>query len=70
MAFKGRRRKVYQNNRNLPVRTGDEIIVSAQRGVDYGQVVLTGELVHIRSRDHSNYGQVLRLASSHDRTIG
>jgi len=69
VAFKGRRRKVYQNNRNLPVRTGDEIIVSAQRGVDYGQVVLTGELVHIRSRDHSNYGQVLRLASSHDRTI-
>ena len=69
VAFKARRRKVYQNKRNIPVRTGDEIIVSAQRGLDYGQVVLTGELVHIRSRHHPNYGQVVRLASSHDRKI-
>ncbi len=69
VAFKGRRRKVYHNLRKIPIRAGDEIIVSAQRGLDYGQVVLTGELVHIRSKDNPNYGQVLRLASSNDRSI-
>lgn len=69
VAFKGRRRKVYQNNRKIPVHAGDEIIVSAQRGLDYGQVVLTGELVHIRARQNPNYGQILRLASSNDRSI-
>ena len=69
VAFKGRRRKVYQNRRKIPVRAGDDIIVSAQRGLDYGQVVLAGELVHIRTRPNPNYGQVLRLASSNDRSI-
>lgn len=69
VAFKGRRRKVYQNRRNISVRAGDDIIVSAQRGLDYGQVVLSGELVHIRARASPNYGQVLRLASSNDRNI-
>ena len=69
VAFRGRRRKVYQNKRKIPVHAGDEIIVSAQRGLDYGQVVLTGELVYIRARQNPNYGQVLRLASSNDRSI-
>ena len=69
VAFKGRRRKVYQNKRKIPVHAGDDIIVSAQRGLDYGQVVLTGELVHIHAQQKSNYGQVLRLASSNDRSI-
>jgi len=69
VAFKGRRRKVYQNRRKIPIHAGDDIIVSAQRGLDYGQVVLTGALVYIRSRPNPNYGQVLRLASSNDRNI-
>ncbi|MCY4232752.1 MAG: regulatory iron-sulfur-containing complex subunit RicT [Bacteroidetes bacterium] len=69
VSFKARRRKVYQNTRNLPIRAGDEIIVSAQRGLDYGKVALTGELVHIRARNHLNYGQILRIASSNDRRI-
>lgn len=69
VSFKGRRRKVYQNTRKIPVYAGDEIIVSAQRGLDYGQVVLAGELVHIRAQSNPNYGQVLRLASSNDRKI-
>ena len=69
VAFKGRRRKVYQNTRKVPVHAGDDIIVSAQRGLDYGQVVLAGELVHIRAQENPNYGQVLRLASSNDRKI-
>ncbi len=69
VAFKGRRRKVYQNKRKIRVSAGDDIIVSAQRGLDYGQVVLTGELVHIRARSHPNYDQVVRLASSNDRSI-
>ncbi len=69
VVFKARRRKVYQNTRHLPVRAGDEIVVSAQRGLDFGKVALTGELVHIRARDNSNYGQILRIASSNDRKI-
>ena len=69
VVFKGRRRKVYHNRQKIPVRAGDDIIVSAQRGLDYGQVVLAGELVHIRARQNPNYGQVLRLASSNDRSI-
>jgi len=69
VVFKARRRKVYQNTRNLPIRAGDEIVVSAQRGLDYGKVALEGELVHIRARNNLNYGQILRLASSNDRKI-
>lgn len=69
VAFKKRRRKVYQNIRRIPVQAGDEVIVSAQRGLDYGRAVLTGELVHLRTQSNSNLGQILRLASSHDRTV-
>ena len=52
VVFKGRRRKVYHNKQKIPVRAGDDIIVSAQRGLDYGQVALAGELVHIRARQN------------------
>ncbi len=69
VVFKGRRRKIYRNKRHLPLRAGDDVIVSEQRGLDYGQVSLTGELLHLHAKEHLNYHQILRLASSNDRNI-
>ena len=45
VAFKGRRRDTYRNSRDLPIQSGDYVVVGATKGIDFGYVTMTGELV-------------------------
>ncbi len=45
VAFKGRRKDTYRNSRNLTIHTGDYVVVAARKGMDFGYVTMTGELV-------------------------
>ncbi len=53
--FKGGRKGFYRNSRTLDIHTGDEVIVDADRGVDFGTVHMAGEMVRLRFR---SMGQV------------
>ena len=65
VAFKAHRREYYANPKEIPVRTGDWIIVQADRGEDLGRVHHTHEWV---KRDHlpGNLRSVLRPGRPED----
>ncbi len=46
--FKGGRKGFYRNSRTLDVHTGDQVIVDADRGIDFGTVHMSGEMVRLR----------------------
>lgn len=50
VSFKGGRRGFFANRVGLDIHTGDEVIVEADRGVDFGTVHLAGEMVRLRLR--------------------
>ncbi|MEM6645617.1 MAG: regulatory iron-sulfur-containing complex subunit RicT [Bacteroidota bacterium] len=52
VVFKGGRKGIYQNTQRLDIYTGDFVVVAADRGVDFGSVNMTGELVRMRLRTH------------------
>ncbi len=69
VAFKGRRTETFRNSRDLPVHTGDYVVVGADRGVDFGHVTMTGELVRLRnsSKEKSrDWASVIRIANLKD----
>ncbi len=66
VAFKARRTHIYRNNRQLPVSAGDCIVVSAHRGLDFGRITMTGELVRLRAKKSEASGYVVRVASDKD----
>jgi cell fate regulator YaaT (PSP1 superfamily) len=71
VTFKGGRKSFYRNTRELDVQTGDFILVEADRGIDFGTVHMTGELVRMRVKtsngaDESDFPNVIRHASIDD----
>ncbi len=71
VAFKGGRKGFYRNERSLDIQTGDHVIVEADRGVDFGRVHMSGELVRLRVKSlgidrESELPAVVRKASSAD----
>jgi cell fate regulator YaaT (PSP1 superfamily) len=71
ITFKGGRKGIYRNPRRLDVQTGDFVVVEADRGVDFGTVHMSGELVRLRVNareldDDESYPNVIRLASLKD----
>lgn len=70
IAFKGERRAVYRNTKNLPLKTGDWVIVDADRGHDLGRISITGELVKLKANDKDAEAgpikSILRLAEAKD----
>lgn len=69
--FKGGRKGFYRNPGRLTLHSGDYVIVEADRGVDFGTVHLTGELIALRLRamgdvDRRGLPRVVRLASLSD----
>ncbi len=50
VTFKAGRKGIYRNTRELDLQVGDFVIVQADRGVDFGTVHMTGELVRLRVR--------------------
>ncbi len=74
VVFKGERRAVYRNTRDLPLKTGDTVIVEAERGHDMGRVSITGELVKLKKgeRDNGEPGPIraiIRIAEPRDKEL-
>jgi cell fate regulator YaaT (PSP1 superfamily) len=65
VAFKARRREYFANPKEIPLRTGDWIIVQAERGEDLGKVHHTHEWVK-RTHLPGNLRAVLRQARPED----
>jgi cell fate regulator YaaT (PSP1 superfamily) len=70
--FKARRNGFYRFPASLDIRTGDYVIVEADRGVDFGRILLMGELVRLRLRKEGiddridDLPAIERAASEHD----
>jgi cell fate regulator YaaT (PSP1 superfamily) len=71
IAFKAGRRAFYQNVNNLELNLGDEVIIEADRGIDYGRINLSGDLVRLRlkakKQDESfEFPKIMRKATLED----
>ena len=71
VVFKGERKGIYRNTRELDLRTGDYVIVQADRGVEFGTVHLVGEMVRLRVRsegwkEDQSWPNVVRMAELRD----
>ena len=71
VTFKGGRKGFYRNVRSLDLQTGDYVIVEADRGIDFGTVHMSGELVRLRIKskglaEDDAYPNVIRLADLGD----
>lgn len=71
VTFKAGRKGIYRNTRELDMQVGDFVIVQADRGVDFGTVHMTGELVRLRVRakgleDHQQFPNIVRSAGLTD----
>lgn len=69
--FKGRCKGLYRNADRLDLQPGDYVIVEADRGVHFGVVHLTGELVRLRVRakgldEDTEFPRIVRLATLDD----
>ena len=69
--FKNGRKDFYRNVSELDLHTGDFVIVEADRGIDFGTIHMTGELVRLRVKskeldDDSAFPNVIRPASLDD----
>ncbi len=69
--FKAGRKAFYRNVRDLDVQTGDFVIVEADRGIDFGTVHMSGELVRLRVKakgfeDDAQFPNLIRLATLGD----
>jgi cell fate regulator YaaT (PSP1 superfamily) len=69
---KGIRKSFFRNDKNLPLITGDQVVVQTSTGQDLGEITLSGELVHIKMRKQNvkendkEVGSILRLAEQKD----
>jgi cell fate regulator YaaT (PSP1 superfamily) len=71
VVFKGERKGFFQNSANLDLQTGDYVIVEADRGVDFGRVHMTGELVRLRVKskgldEPAQFPGITRMATLED----
>lgn len=71
ITFKAGRKGIYRNVQNLDFQTGDFVIVAADRGVDFGSIHMTGELVRLRvkakgTEETAAFPNVMRLATLAD----
>ncbi|MBN8588568.1 MAG: Signal peptidase-like protein [Rhodothermia bacterium] len=69
--FKAGRRGFYANNNNLDLSIGDPVLVEADRGVDYGTINLTGEMVRLRLKSKKTdpttaFPAIIRTATLED----
>ncbi|MBD3348316.1 MAG: hypothetical protein GF400_03850 [Candidatus Eisenbacteria bacterium] len=64
--FKGGRKALFENPRNIPFRVGDHAIVDMDRGTDIGVVVREGEHASQKLKEKGIQGPILRRATSRD----
>ncbi len=58
--FKANRGGYYVNQTGVALRTGASVVVEAERGVDFGKLVATGELAREKRRSRGMVGQPMR----------
>ncbi len=71
VTFKAGRKGIYRNTRELDLQVGDFVIVQADRGIDFGTVHMTGELVRLRVRqkgleEEQQFPNIIRSAGLAD----
>jgi cell fate regulator YaaT (PSP1 superfamily) len=64
--FKGGRKALFSNPRNIPFQIGDYAIVDVDRGQDVGRVVREGQDVSKKLQDTGIQGPILRRATRND----
>ena len=64
--FKGGRKALFANPRNIPFRIGDFAVVDIERGHDIGEVIREGSKVSQKVRSKGIQGPMLRRATSKD----
>ena len=66
MEFKGGRKAIFANPRNIPFRAGDQAIVEVDRGQDIGVIIREGSEASKKLRDKGVLGPILRRATARD----
>jgi cell fate regulator YaaT (PSP1 superfamily) len=69
--FKGNRKAFYRNAQGITLRSGDYVVVQADRGLDMGRVNLMGELVRLRLKARgldiqAEFPRIVRRATAED----
>ncbi len=64
--FKGGRKALFANPRNIAFQIGDHAIVDVERGQDIGRIVREGGVVSKKLRDKGIQGPILRRATRRD----
>ncbi len=66
MEFKGGRKAIFENPRNIPFRAGDHAIVEVERGQDIGLIIREGQEASKKLQDKGIQGPILRRATADD----
>jgi len=64
--FKGGRKALFSNPRNIPFENGDHAVVDIDRGQDIGRVIREGEAASRKQREKGVVGHILRRATPED----
>ena len=64
VAFKGRRKSTFRNSRDLPIQSGDYVVVGATKGIDFGYVTMTGELVRRQYKGDPTTAELMSVIRS------
>ena len=67
--FKGGRKGLFSNPRNIPFRVGDHAIVDVERGKDIGLVIREGQDASKKLREKGILGVILRRATAKDLAV-
>jgi len=66
LEFKGGRKAIFANPRNIPFQIGDYAIVDVERGQDVGRVLREGDKASRKIREKGVAGEILRRATRTD----
>ena len=64
--FKGGRKALFSNPRNIPFENGDYAVVDIDRGQDVGRVIREGEAASRKQKEKGAIGHILRRATPED----
>jgi cell fate regulator YaaT (PSP1 superfamily) len=64
--FKGGRKALFSNPRNIPFESGDYAVVDIDRGQDVGRVIREGEAASRKQKEKGAIGHILRRATPED----
>ncbi len=68
VTFRGFRREIYANTREIDLQRMDSVVVEIERGEEIARVSMRGEIVNLKADrlHHTNYHEILRKATSDD----